>query len=48
MKSQQSFQDELFAKQVSTRGGELKCKLSGERVIIGGEAITYMKGSILI
>ena len=40
--------DELFAKQVSTRGGELKCKLSGERVIIGGEAITYMKGSILI
>jgi hypothetical protein len=38
----------LNAKQVSARGGELRCTLAGERVIIGGEAITYMKGSIAI
>ena len=40
--------ESLNAKQVSARGGELRCTLAGERVIIGGEAITYMKGSIAI
>ena len=40
--------DTLFAKQVSARGGEIKCKLDGDRVILGGQAITYMKGSIVI
>ena len=40
--------ESLIAKQVSARGGELRCTLAGERVIIGGEAITYMKGSISI
>ena len=36
--------DSLLAKQVSSRGGELKCVLEGDRVIIGGEAVTYLKG----
>jgi PhzF family phenazine biosynthesis protein len=38
----------LLAKQVSSRGGELKCVLEGDRVIIGGEAVTYLKGFITI
>ena len=40
--------DSLLAKQVSSRGGELKCVLDGDRVIIGGEAVTYLKGFITI
>jgi predicted PhzF superfamily epimerase YddE/YHI9 len=40
--------DTLFAKQVSARGGEMQCKLDGDRVILGGQAVTYMKGSIVI
>ena len=38
----------LVAKQASSRGGELKCFLEGDRVIIGGEAVTYLKGFITI
>lgn len=37
---------ELFARQVSKRGGELFCRLAGERVRIGGEAVLYLKGNI--
>ena len=40
--------DSLLAKQVSSRGGVLKCVLDDDRVIIGGEAVTYLKGSITI
>jgi PhzF family phenazine biosynthesis protein len=40
--------DSLLSKQVSSRGGELKCVLEGDRVIIGGEAVTYLKGFITI
>ena len=40
--------DSLLAKQVSSRGGELKCVLEGDRVIIGGEAVIYLKGFITI
>ena len=40
--------DSLLAKQVSSRGGVLKCALDDDRVIIGGEAVTYLKGSITI
>jgi PhzF family phenazine biosynthesis protein len=39
---------ELFAKQISERGGELYCKLQGSRVKIAGYARTYLKGSIKI
>lgn len=39
---------ELFAKQISARGGELFCKLEGDRVKIGGNAVLYLKGEIYI
>jgi PhzF family phenazine biosynthesis protein len=40
--------DTLFARQLSERSGELWCKLDGDRVLISGEAITYMQGMINI
>lgn len=36
----------LFARQVSARGGELFCKMKGDRVEIGGNAVLYSKGDI--
>ena len=36
----------LTAKQLSKRGGYLKCELVGERVHIGGQARLYLKGEI--
>src|SRR5688572_15764614 len=36
--------NELFARQVSSRGGELFCELRGDRVKIGGNATLYMTG----
>ena len=38
----------LLAKQVSMRGGELFCENKDERVLIGGNAVLYMKGNINI
>lgn len=38
----------MFARQVSPRGGELFCKLAGERVLIGGKAVLYSRGQIEI
>jgi len=40
--------NELFARQVSKRGGELFCELAGTRVKIGGKAVTYLKGEIYV
>ncbi|GMH42098.1 hypothetical protein BSKO_10017 [Bryopsis sp. KO-2023] len=37
---------EVTAKQVSSRGGFIRCKISKDRVLIGGQAVTYMEGSI--
>ena len=39
---------EMFAKQISARGGELFCKLEGDRVKIGGNAVLYLKGEIYV
>ena len=39
---------ELFAKQISARGGELFCEMKGDRVKIGGNAVLYLKGEISI
>jgi PhzF family phenazine biosynthesis protein len=39
---------ELYAKQLSERGGELFCELAGDRVKIGGNAVTFMKGEIYL
>lgn len=38
----------MNAKQISERGGELKCRLINERVELEGNAVTYLKGSITI
>lgn len=40
--------DKLHALQVSARGGELFCRDMGERVSMGGRAVTYMAGEIFI
>ena len=39
---------EMFARQISARGGELFCKLDGNRVKIGGNAVLYLKGEIYL
>ena len=39
---------ELLAKQVSARGGILHCKLAGDRVKIGGKAVTFFAGEIIL
>ena len=39
---------EMFARQVSARGGEIYCELRGDRVKIGGKATLYLKGEIYI
>jgi predicted PhzF superfamily epimerase YddE/YHI9 len=36
----------LSARQISARGGELSCSLAGDRVKIGGRAVTYLRGEI--
>jgi predicted PhzF superfamily epimerase YddE/YHI9 len=46
--SQRLGKTELFARQVSKRGGELFCELAGERVLIGGKAVLYSRGQIEI
>ena len=38
----------MRALQISARGGELHCEWRGERVLIGGRAVTYLKGTIEI
>ena len=38
----------LQARQLSPRGGNLACKLHGERVLISGSAVTFMQGVIEI
>ena len=39
---------ELFANQISKRGGKLYCTHNGDRVTIGGEAVTFLRGEIEI
>ena len=38
----------MTAKQLSQRGGSLVCELKGDRVIMGGKCIFYMKGEIAL
>ena len=38
----------LKARQLSSRGGTLFCKLSGDRVRIAGNAVLYLEGTIFI
>ena len=36
----------LVAKQLSARGGDIVCELRGDRVIIGGNTVEYLRGEI--
>ncbi len=38
--------DKLHAYQLSARKGELWCELNGDRVLMSGKAVTYLRGSI--
>lgn len=38
----------LHAVQVSKRGGDLWCRLSGERVFIAGRAVLYLEGTLVL
>ncbi|HHG8774028.1 TPA: PhzF family phenazine biosynthesis protein [Raoultella planticola] len=38
----------MQARQVSARAGDLRCQWLGERVLIGGQATTYMIGTITL
>ncbi|MFE8071889.1 PhzF family phenazine biosynthesis protein [Marinobacteraceae bacterium S3BR75-40.1] len=38
----------LLARQLSSRGGVLKCELRGERVAIAGQAVAYMDGRLTL
>ncbi|NEU09465.1 PhzF family phenazine biosynthesis protein [Flavihumibacter sp. R14] len=40
--------NELYAFQVSARLGELWCELRGDRVLMSGKGVTYLKGEIYI
>ncbi len=39
---------DLLARQLSKRGGSLRCRLQGDRVFISGNAIPYLKGEIIL
>ena len=39
---------EMTAAQLSQRGGVLQCTDQGERVLIGGQAICYLRGELLV
>ena len=39
---------ELEARQLSRRGGTLRCALNGDRVSIGGRAVLYLEGHISV
>jgi PhzF family phenazine biosynthesis protein len=39
---------ELKARQISERGGDLTCRMKGDRVEILGDAVTYLKGEISV
>lgn len=40
--------DNMKARQLSRRGGDIECGQKGERVIMGGSCVFYMKGKISI
>ncbi|MDD4843963.1 MAG: PhzF family phenazine biosynthesis protein [Anaerotignum sp.] len=40
--------ESMVARQVSLRSGKLHCKNAGERVLISGSAVLYLKGEIFV
>jgi predicted PhzF superfamily epimerase YddE/YHI9 len=39
--------DELLAYQASARGGEVRVRVAGERVFLGGKAVTVLRGELV-
>ena len=39
---------QMVAHQISQRGGELHCTNAGERILISGQAVEYLKGKITL
>lgn len=39
---------QLLARQVSARGGDMRCELKGKRVLMSGQAVTYLNGVITL
>jgi predicted PhzF superfamily epimerase YddE/YHI9 len=39
---------ELVAHQLSARGGELRLRHEGDRVVLGGQAVTVLRGELLV
>ncbi|MEE2000520.1 PhzF family phenazine biosynthesis protein [Alkalimonas sp. MEB108] len=39
---------QLIARQLSKRGGEVRCSLQGPRVLLSGQARTYLQGQLLL
>jgi PhzF family phenazine biosynthesis protein len=44
--SQKLGKTELFCKQFSLRGGDLQCELKGDRVLLSGKCVLFLKGEI--
>ena len=40
--------EELQAFQVSARGGEVRCRVAGDRVKLAGQAVVYLEGAICV
>jgi PhzF family phenazine biosynthesis protein len=40
--------DELLALQVSRRGGEVRVRVAGDRVLLGGTAVTVLRGELVV
>jgi PhzF family phenazine biosynthesis protein len=38
----------MVAHQLSARGGELRLRLEGDRVVLGGQAVTVLRGELLV
>lgn len=38
----------LFARQISARGGDIRCELNGNRVLMSGKASLYLKGTVFL
>jgi PhzF family phenazine biosynthesis protein len=40
--------NELIARQISARGGDLHCTLRGDRVTLAGHAVLYLEGTVTV
>jgi len=40
--------EQLYAQQISARGGEILCTLHGDRITLAGRAVLYLEGTITV